>query len=93
MVAEMIGAADGHDEESAARLLRSFREYLEHERGLAPATIAGYRFVIRRFLAECFGTGLARPEALASTDISWFRLHHGRAARAPQLAAAPEGGP
>jgi len=62
-------------------LLRSFEEYLEHERGLASATITTYRFVIRRFLAECFGTGLARPQTLVPADVSRFMLRHGRAAR------------
>lgn len=69
------------DGSSAARLLRSFEEYLEHERALAAATIRTYHFVIRRFLLEHFGTRPARPETISGQDISDFMLRHGRASR------------
>lgn len=71
----------GGERSSAARLLRSFTEYLEHERGVAPATIRTYRFVIRRFLKEVFEAKPVRPKALTPSVITHFMLRHGRGAR------------
>lgn len=68
-------------------LEEEFRQYLEQERRLAPATVFLYLPVARRFLAECFGDGKLRLDSLGASDVVHFvqreaeRLHHSKRAK------------
>ena len=64
-----------------------FRQYLERERKLAPATVFLYLPVARRFLAECFGDRKLRLDSLGASNVVRFvqqeavRLHHPKRAK------------
>src|SRR5262249_13459119 len=66
------------DESPLATLRRQFAHHLEHERGLAAATVAGYWPFIRRFLVECFGDGPIAVQELAPDGIARSLLRHAR---------------
>jgi site-specific recombinase XerD len=78
---EESNATQGRERRGVTRVLKSFTEYLAHERGVAAATIRGYRFVIRRFLTEVFEGQSVRPEKLTPTAITHFMLCQGGGAR------------
>src|SRR5262249_55427111 len=50
------------DESPLSTLRRQFAHHLEHERGLAAVTVAGYWPFIRRFVVEYFGDGPIAPK-------------------------------
>ncbi len=58
------------------KLEERYREYLEKERGLVPATYLGYRRWIRMFLEERFGEDALEVGCLAAGDIFEFLLRH-----------------
>src|ERR1700751_1888036 len=53
-------------------VLRQFQLYLRQERGLAEATIACYRPVVRAFLAECFPADMPDFHRLCASAIADF---------------------
>jgi site-specific recombinase XerD len=71
----------------AQRLEGEFRQYLERERKLSPATVFLYLPVARRFLAECFADGELWLNSLRASDVVRFvqheavRLHHPKRAK------------
>ncbi len=71
----------------AQQLEEEFRQYLERERRLAPATVFRYLPFARRFLAECFADGEPRLDSLRASDVVRFvqqeaaRLHHPKRAK------------
>ena len=68
-------------------LEEEFRQYLERERKLAPATVFLYVPVAKRFLAECFDDGKLCLDSLGASDVVRFvqqeavRLHHPKRAK------------
>jgi integrase/recombinase XerD len=71
-----------------ARWVRqTFEGYLEHERGLAAATVGLYGNAIGRFLEHAFGDGEVQLGELDAADIVRFvqaeatRLHHSKRAK------------
>jgi site-specific recombinase XerD len=66
------------DESPLATLQRQYANYLEKERGLAAATLAGYWPFIRRFLVERFGDAPVSVQELVPDDVSAFLLRHAR---------------
>ena len=56
------------------RVEEGFGRFLTRERGLAPATLADYLPIVRRFLVSRFGSQTLRLDALRSHDISAFVL-------------------
>lgn len=85
------GQAEQPDPRSVAtparRVRQAFECYLEHERGLAAATVALYGNAIGRFLEHAFGDGEVRLGELDAADIVRFvqteanRLHHAKRAK------------
>ena len=71
----------------AQQLEEEFRQYLERERRLSPATVSLYLPVARRFLAERFGDVELRLNSLRASDVMRFvqqeavRLHHPKRAK------------
>ena len=71
----------------AQQLEEEFRQYLERERRLAPATVLLYLPFARGFLAECFADGEPRLNSLRASDVVRFvqqeaaRLHHPKRAK------------
>ena len=71
----------------AQQLEEEFRQYLERERRLAPATVFLYLPVAKRFLAQCFADGELRLNSLRASDVVRFvqqeaaRLHHPKRAK------------
>ena len=71
----------------AQQLEEEFRQYLERERRLAPATVFLYLPVAKRFLAECFADRELRLDSLRASDVVRFvqreaaRLHHPKRAK------------
>ena len=71
----------------AQRLEDEFRQYLERERRLAPATVFLYVPFARRFLAECFADGELGLDRLRASDVVRFvqreaaRLRHPKRAK------------
>ena len=71
----------------AQRLEEEFRQYLERERRLAPATVLLYLPSAKRFLAECFANGEVRLNSLRASNVVHFvqqeatRLHHPKRAK------------
>src|SRR5262249_11276384 len=51
---------------------RDFQNYLLHQRGLAPTTVANYLDTVRRFLSEQCGGQPLRLEALCPQDVTRF---------------------
>jgi len=56
----------------AHRARQEFEQYLQRERGLAPASIRLYGDAVGRFLVHVFGVGDVRLGALTSADIVGF---------------------
>ena len=56
----------------AQRFEEEFRQYLQNERGLAPATITNYRKIARGFLAHFFGNGEVELGGLRAADVIGF---------------------
>jgi integrase/recombinase XerD len=71
----------------AQGLEEQFRQYLERERRLSPATVFLYLPFARRFLAERFADGELRLDSLRASDVVRFvqqeaaRLHHPKRAK------------
>lgn len=72
-------------------LLNDFAGYLTHQRGLSPWTITRYRFWVRGFLTEQFGSRPPRVTQLRPPDVSAYVIatadQHGRE-RARDLVSA-----
>jgi integrase/recombinase XerD len=49
-----------------------FRQYLQQERGLAPATIGNYLPMVRRFLVQLYGCGEMQLGQLRAADVIRF---------------------
>lgn len=60
----------------AARLVSQYEEYLRVERGLAPATLVGYRPYVRRFVDERFGEEPLRLREFGPRDASNFIVRY-----------------
>jgi integrase/recombinase XerD len=75
------------DDSPLTDILCRYEKYLCSERGLAPATILNYRFLIRVFLHERFKEGPFCPKEIKSRDLSDFFLRrcHCMAVRRVQL--------
>ncbi|MFC1707515.1 tyrosine-type recombinase/integrase [Planctomycetota bacterium] len=58
------------------QFLGRYNGYLRVERGLAEATVAGYRPFVRSFLVERFGDEPLRLRELVPADVSRFLLRH-----------------
>jgi site-specific recombinase XerD len=56
-------------------VLQQFQRYLEHERGLARATVINYLPFIRKFLSEHFVAGDIDLRQLSARDITIFVQH------------------
>ena len=56
----------------AERLGDEFRQYLQRERRLAPATVLNYLWHVERFLAQCFADGDAGLDGLRADDVIGF---------------------
>lgn len=90
-----LAAADGLGAPADPRLMmtpacqvrQEFVRYLQHERGLAAATVGLYGNAIGRFLEHAFGDGAVRLGELNAADIVRFvqaeatRLHHSKRAK------------
>lgn len=90
-----IAAADGQATSvetplsvtSACQARQEFERYLQHERGLAHATVCLYGQTIGRFLGHVFGDQEVRLGKLDATDVVRFvrleatRLHHSKRAK------------
>lgn len=55
-----------------------FKRYLDRERGLVQSTVAGYLFLIQKFLSATFGEGLMRLEELCAANVTGFILLYAR---------------
>ena len=83
----IVAASAPIEPTSAERLEEEFRQYLERERKLAPATVSLYVPVARRFLAGCLADGQLRFDSLRAADVVRFvqreaaRLHHPKRAK------------
>lgn len=79
---DIVAAAAPIERTPAQRLEEEFRQYLERERRLAPATVFHYLVFAKRFLALCFADGIVRLDCLRALDVVGFvqreaaRLHH-----------------
>ena len=79
---DIVAAAAPIERTPAQRLEEEFRQYLERERRLAPATVFHYLVFAKRFLALCFADGIVRLDSLRALDVVGFvqreaaRLHH-----------------
>jgi len=60
----------------AARLVSQYEEYLRAERGLAGATVVGYRPYVRCFVEERFGKQPLRLRELGPADVSSFIVRY-----------------
>ena len=90
-----IAAANGHKAPvetplpvtPACQARQEFERYLQHERGLAQATVCLYGQAIGRFLGHVFGDREVRLGKLDATDVVRFvrleaiRLHHSKRAK------------
>lgn len=71
----------------ARRVRQEYERYLQHERGLAAASIRLYGEAAGRFLEHAFGAGAVRLGELSAADIVRFvqveaaRLHHSKRAK------------
>ena len=71
----------------AQRLEQEFRQYLNRERRVAPATVSLYLPFARRFLAECFADGNLQLDSVRACDVVRFvqreavRLQHPKRAK------------
>lgn len=83
----IVATATPIERTPAQQLEEEFRQYLERERRLAPATVFLYLPFARRFLAECFADGELRLNGLRASDVVRFvqqeaaRLHHPKRAK------------
>lgn len=57
---------------AADDLVTRYGQYLQHQKGLATATIDGYRTVAGRFLRERFGDGVVDLCTLRASDVTAF---------------------
>ena len=57
-----------------SKALRQFLEYLEVERGRAPATLRNYDFYLTRFIQWAKKIGVVAPEAVSADVIRQYRL-------------------
>lgn len=64
------------EQSPTARLVGEYEEYLRAERGLAGATVVGYRPYVCRFVEERFGEQPLRLGELGPRDISIFIIRH-----------------
>jgi integrase/recombinase XerD len=67
-----VGGGRGHRPLPFAAELPGFFEYLEGERGLRPASIAGYRHHLSRLEGYLAGIGVRRPAELSPAILSAF---------------------
>ena len=56
-----------------------YKQYLSHERQLAPSTILNYMPIVHKFLSECFSTNNIQPYKLQAKDITGFIRCHAQA--------------
>ena len=62
------------DQTALGHLTRDYERYLSSERGLARSTMIGYLTIVRRFLAEHFGSNVWRFQDLRPQDLHRFIL-------------------
>jgi len=74
-----VPAASPVDPSPGEILEDRYREFLEVERGLDPATFVGYRRWIRKFIGERFGEDTPEIGRLAAEDVYGFLLRHAHA--------------
>jgi len=75
MTKTATSALHGHQQAlgiDAVQFLHDFDDYLTRVRGLAPNTIKGYCFWVRRFLATFCGTAAPNWSALSGSDLAAF---------------------
>ena len=56
-----------------------YKQYLSHERHLAPSTILNYMPIVHQFLSECFSTNNIQLYKLRVKDITGFIRRHAQA--------------
>jgi len=64
------------DENPFHQIEDGFAQYLSHERGLSPETLASYIPLVRCFLSDRFKTGKIRVKKLCPKDITIFILRY-----------------
>jgi site-specific recombinase XerD len=64
------------DKNPFLQIENGFAQYLSHERGLSPETLATYIPLVRCFLSHCFKAGAIRLEKLCPKDITAFILSY-----------------
>ncbi len=78
----IVASASPIERTPAQQLEEEFRQYLERERRLAPATVFLYLTFVKCFLAQCFADGVLRLDGLRAADVVGFvqreaaLLHH-----------------
>lgn len=56
----------------AEAIIHDYRQYLLSERSLGLATVAGYTFIVRRFLSDRFPGGKFEPQNLKAIDLTRY---------------------
>ena len=83
----IVATAAPSERTPVQRLAEEFRQYLERERRLAPATVLLYLPIASRFLAKCSADGELRLDGLRASDVVRFvqqeavRLHQRKRAK------------